>query len=280
MNSIYDFLKQEEPKNIIYHYTTQKGFLGILEKKLIWASQITCLNDSSEYKLAIEIADELIKERQNDEEKTMSGVFSLLKSIIPDVFVCSFSEMPDLLSQWRAYCRTSGFSIGFNSLELKQEAEKQGFILVKCLYDREDQKALLRSAIDDFFINHINNLPEDLINQWKDYPKLAPQIALFTHLLNFAPIIKDPGFQEEAEWRLISKNSLPIEKIFFRNGNSYIIPYYQIELRDLNKIIDEIIVGPTPHPDIAMYSTKMVLEKSSFNIKDNLKPTSIPYRNW
>lgn len=44
-------LKQEGSKNepeLLYHYTTQDGLLGILENACIWATHYRCLNDASE----------------------------------------------------------------------------------------------------------------------------------------------------------------------------------------------------------------------------------------
>ena len=35
----------------IYHYTTQEGLIGIIEKRSIWATQIQYLNDTQEFKL-------------------------------------------------------------------------------------------------------------------------------------------------------------------------------------------------------------------------------------
>jgi hypothetical protein len=39
---------QVEPK-LLYHYTTLDGLLGILDKKELWATGISYLNDTSEF---------------------------------------------------------------------------------------------------------------------------------------------------------------------------------------------------------------------------------------
>ena len=42
---------QAEPE-LLYHYTTLDGLLGILDKRELWATGISYLNDTFEYKAA------------------------------------------------------------------------------------------------------------------------------------------------------------------------------------------------------------------------------------
>ena len=46
----------------LYHYTSRKGFLGIIKTKQIWASHIRFMNDLKEQILALEILER--KEKQ------------------------------------------------------------------------------------------------------------------------------------------------------------------------------------------------------------------------
>jgi len=39
---------QPKPEGLLYHYTNQKGLLGILKEKCIWATHLRYLNDMSE----------------------------------------------------------------------------------------------------------------------------------------------------------------------------------------------------------------------------------------
>ena len=52
---IIDNLFGESPDKILYHYTSQKGVLGILDSQEIWATNILYLNDHSEYLYAMEM---------------------------------------------------------------------------------------------------------------------------------------------------------------------------------------------------------------------------------
>jgi hypothetical protein len=40
-----------KPAGLLYHYTDQKGLLGILENKEIWSTHLRYLNDTSEGKI-------------------------------------------------------------------------------------------------------------------------------------------------------------------------------------------------------------------------------------
>src|SRR4051794_29757589 len=93
----------------LMHYTTDDGLLGILRTKSIWASHIFYLNDTSEYQLIFERARDLVT-RLNvlrnlaKEAPLLAGAIQTdLRPAGWDVFVASFSETWDDLSQWRAY---------------------------------------------------------------------------------------------------------------------------------------------------------------------------------
>ena len=102
----------EAKPELLYHYTDQKGLIGILQSRNIWASHIRYLNDSSEGKLFIKRFSELLKEA-GTEKKTVKIMENLVDQ--QHVFIASFSELGDSLSQWRAYSGGGGvYSIGFS----------------------------------------------------------------------------------------------------------------------------------------------------------------------
>ena len=47
---------------ILYHYTSQTGLIGMLNTETIWASKIRYLNDSKEFALALELASDELDE--------------------------------------------------------------------------------------------------------------------------------------------------------------------------------------------------------------------------
>ena len=278
----YYNLEKEEIKDVIYHYTTLEGLKGIIEDNSIWATKISYLNDSSEYRIAIE----LMKKRLSEKSDWCAQIFEETLNTFgwlenPNVYVCSFSEKDDSLSQWRAYSKNSvGISIGFKTKELEKLAKNQNFTLSKCVYFPQEQINLIDKALLYIFdllqVENKKHLDEIANNK---YEKLTVRNFLLANLENIAPVIKDKGFYEEAELRLISVAVPNDQEINFNMGDSFIKPYIKFNLGDLDNIIDQVIIGPSPHRDLAIDSCSMFLENHKIS-SQKISPTSIPYRNW
>jgi len=136
--------KESAYPEILYHYTTQQGLLGILHSKAMWLSNLHYLNDTSEFIYSINLAKKYIEERIKLLERTgllspppalgsspnhhnLYGHLDILDDFnaIP-IYICSFSREGDQLGQWRGYCNNgSGFSIGFDYKKLRILAENQ-----------------------------------------------------------------------------------------------------------------------------------------------------------
>jgi len=281
--------KIERPApEILYHYTSQKALLGIVQEGEIWCTKIHYLNDEKEFSLALKMAhDYLVKLKDKSSSETENEKISyLIKQVdsieLVNVCVCSFSEKGDLLSQWRGYGgEPSGFSIGFDAEALKKIGNNSDFLLVPCVYEPEIQKKLISDLIDD-------KLEQDFpIGGWEVDPDRArtfvalPQDHEFAQKLTMlAPIIKDQAFSEEREWRLISKAlSCTHANFTFRTGLSMITPYFRLKL-DNDQGIKEIIVGPTPHLRLSVKATETLLASKGLLQNIKVKESLIPYRNW
>jgi hypothetical protein len=64
-DSILDDVLTRVPEKTLYHYTNQIGFLGIIEKKEIWAMHTQYLNDTKEYQHAIDVVTDVILMRES-----------------------------------------------------------------------------------------------------------------------------------------------------------------------------------------------------------------------
>ena len=231
------------------------------------------------------------------------------------IYVCSLSTESDQLSQWRGYCPNgNGFSVGFNSDWLARLAKQQGFKLASCEYDPKKQQALIReflgealqtyremSAVKDLASWPACSLAEDkkscgVCLEHKD-PKLCSVRKAWFKFLELAPRLKHEKFSEENEWRLISEPishdaKLPPEsqesRIRFREGKSMLVPYLEFNLSEakIPGCIEEIWIGPTPHPvlsfmSVGQYLTAMGTLGWAFAGWDRIiKRSSIPYRAW
>jgi hypothetical protein len=271
------------PPDILYHYTTQSGLLGIIKSKEIWATHTQYLNDEREFRHALSVIKlELSKMREEPAnhdkldllaqmEEGIAGVESM------NVCVCSFSAAGDILSQWRAYGGgASGFSIGFSGAFLRAVSEREQFWLVPCLYEESQQRDLMRRLLEDI-------LEEDAQNRAKGKVTHQPPGGNLTaYLVRYAPILKHSSFAEEREWRIISR-PLPCthERFGYRAGRSMLTPYYRILLSGENLVfqVEEIIVGPTPNLTQSRRAVQGLLAKHKLK-GTKVRNTAVPYRNW
>lgn len=190
-------VESEQPEKLLYHYTTQAGLLGILEKKQIWATHYRYLNDISEGKI---ISDALwgefisrlhasdsfwrelgiprvsgtssLKIAEDDMDIYDSGLSFLSQISQQDTFVTSFSAEGDLLSQWRGYTDSlEGYSIGFSKDHLEKVAKSfSGHLsgdfacktdsLVKCIYSNFDEKEKIGADCEAAVSAYIQNAKE------------------------------------------------------------------------------------------------------------------------
>jgi hypothetical protein len=278
---------------ILYHYTDQSGFIGIFTNQELWATKIQYLNDDTEYRIALNLAEKVLQKRIN--EHASESVKSRLKfylSLIPSIknmhiCVCSLTEEGDLLSQWRGYSNSlGGYSIGFDKSVLISSINMEEFELVKCVYDGSEQLNVVTKMIDDMIDKFITE-PEPEYHTPVHYESGS---EFQDRLAKLAPKIKDASFKEEKEWRIISK--VKFSDLEFRSGKSMLTPFAKLSFgtsknRHSSSLVDEIIVGHTPHPDLAVNSTESFLTKhmlpgqrDSYDCPIKVRKSTIPFRNW
>ncbi len=192
MRTIDELLTQAHPTKL-FHYTGASGLLGIFKSGKIWASSSFHLNDTQEFPLCcggllwnasshiFNAKDELWSEKDLAITESLSELTKRVQA-----YVASFSEQPDLLSQWLAYSVAgNGYSIGL-SPEHFSHATNDDFTLVKCIYD-EEQQIELADTIVRLLCESPSGGNDEEVKQ----------------ILLACAAIKHPGFKSEAEWRLV-----------------------------------------------------------------------------
>jgi Protein of unknown function (DUF2971) len=282
--NILDEVLSKEPTGLLYHYTRQSGLIGIIKNAEIWVTHTQYLNDFREYKHAVDLVRQQIEAYKAFNESTSKQILKYMEKALDgidamNVCVCSFSEEQDSLSQWRAYgASSSGFSIGFDGKNIKAIAEREGWHLAPCIYDPGTQARLVSELVKRV-IEEIRDLEQ--VGDKEQEIELGGKLGFYMNL--YAPILKDPSFSEEKEWRIISRPlSCKRENFDFREGNSMLIPYYRLNLGESPKDlgIHEIVVGPTPHPETSIRSTWSFLTKHALNKKVHVTASRVPYRSW
>jgi hypothetical protein len=278
-NYLYKRVFPQQPPGIIYHYTTQKGILGIIENREMWATQVHFLNDKHEIFLTFkllknELERQVGKCQQAEQKRLLCDIREFL-DVMDQGHICisSFCEEGDLLSQWRGYGNLGkGYAIGFDLKELTRIAKFHHFVLWPCVYEPELQLELVRYLIDLWCQNFAK----------KNISRKTMFASVDVDICQLAPIIKDESFSEEKEWRLVSSVvSSKSPRFAFREGQYSLIPYYNFPIIDDDKknCIDSVVVGPSPHMELASNSLKTFLDAQKLE-EVKIKASKIPFRNW
>ena len=98
----------------IYHYTRTNGLEGIVKTKELWATNIHYLNDYEEIRSGFEALKQATTGLEQSSPDLVRRFLTRLKGAADQyqnisVYVCSFTEESDLLSQWRGYASPEAF---------------------------------------------------------------------------------------------------------------------------------------------------------------------------
>ena len=238
-------------KNIIYHYCSVESFRAIIENKTLWLSSVYNLND---YKEIHWIKDKIFKKIKTSITKDnfikYKNFEELYSNQLPNVYIASFSEGSDLLSQWRAYANDGfGVAIGFNSDYFKENKLVQ---TSSVLYDEEEQEKQI-----DLILKPLDEIDDNIDIDSLEFSKICK--AIITDINNLSAKSKNELFKEEQEVRLIHNPKIIDDKknkkfifednlsqMMFRSVCGNLIPYFELKFEEEKKIpaILEIIKGP------------------------------------
>jgi len=273
---------------MLFHYTSAEGLIGIVRDKCLWATSAFYLNDSQELLGGIELARSQLQELRKDANTAERDRIDWLLHDIRllgtaqsmDAYVCSLSTEPDLLSQWRAYCRGGGFAIGFPVDHLRDHVAKKKFALRECYYLNEHHAELIQKAIEQTAMAWIRSGHGPVTN---DEGRFVVSGKLSWELVRAAAQLKSASFSEEHEFRIVSspERAYDPNQIFFRARGGMIIPYTKIELPDTTDFWGrvKIIIGPTPHREASKASVyQLVRRYHGHAVAIDL--TATPYREW
>jgi len=280
----------ERPPAVLYHYTDQKGLLGIVRSKEIWASHHQCLNDAQEFLHAKGLIRGEIERRLESAAPDARSLLEAMRSTLSgagmeevNLYVAALSMDGDSLPQWRAYGGAAGFALGFSAGRLVLPEE---FTLARCVYEPAEQEELAKAIVSE-----VEDLAAQIGAVGRRNLDMAAWAGLLGLLHNFALIFKHEKFHEEREWRIFSRvlmdiaPALPVDgndKLDFRLGRSMLTPYRRIPLKDNrgHMPLHEVVIGPNPNKEQSRRSVQSLLNSEGGLAHVKARNSDVPYRNW
>jgi hypothetical protein len=285
--------RHENPPEILYHYTDAKALYSIVDENNTWATDAHHLNDTSELSYVDEVIHSVLAtligahhgrpSRSFLEAADMELLDNLRKEW--DIYITSFCTCGDQLSQWRGYSRTGGgYSIGFRAKDMLPSVPSSLLRLRCVIYERSEQEKLVCEIFQGLCC-WLESLSSSQSNELVCTHALLEAARMLSECLF---CLKNPGFSEEREWRLVhivqAKLHLSHTPLHFRPTPAGLVPYVKLTpngqqpgVRGLLPI-DEVVVGPNPHPEEARNAMQCFLAHSCGGATVKVRNSTIPLR--
>lgn len=306
--------KPRPSKGFLFHYTTTEGLKGIIEKNELWATSAYFLNDSTEIIYGCQILKEALEEwiarNQCPEESLSLGLARQLKEafgehllnmkLVKPIFLCCFCEDDNVLSQWRAYGKSVGYSLGFkvpaddllNGQGFRPEPNTCTSKWIKVEYDKNEQLRRCRAILDPVLAifedpDTAHGIAEIGAHPLFGYNKILRIVVdiLLEEIVGF----KNEAFRSENEWRVVVRQrewvkqgtddgSSIVKPIRFRSTNGVLVPYVSlIPSKDGGKLpIACVRSGPTKDAITTNLAVSLLLQENGFSVP--IRRSDIPLR--
>jgi hypothetical protein len=272
---VHGWVNQQIPEKL-WHYTSVQGFQGIIGSGGIYATDVRFLNDIEEFIHIRKVADELVDNTpefgdfqfplRSNLKWAVETIFGsdFLNPNSAQVFVASFTDSEDDLSQWRGYSHgTYGVSISFDLRVFRPPVDSDSAVtFAPCIYDDGEKKKFIQHALHYFvhesqtwwtntareFLNNVSGKAKPGLDQIASFTNTVFSSAEFKaqlrsgliearkRILRLAGLLKHRAFHHEREWRLVlpispdkDKTNL-IHPIRFRPTSAALVPYIAFPL--------------------------------------------------
>jgi hypothetical protein len=268
---------------ILYHYTSAAGLLGIVTSGMLRGFNYLYMNDLLEIEygkqVALEFLGSEVANRKAEEKTVVERVLRYLtfgpsdpdysdpiirRAQTLEVYFASFCEAPDLLSQWRGYGGPTGrYCIGIDTREVT------GIDLpfpVRVIYNRQEQVEFLRTTMEAFF----STAKEVYGSAGVDQAMRSQDFLLTDSIARTLCRFKHHGFAEEREWRSIVNvaDYDDVKLVDFDVAGNTLRPFVTIlrgSRSDPQRLpIREIYVGHSRRPTQARHAVEQLLRKSGY----------------
>jgi hypothetical protein len=303
-----DLVARVTPEMRFAHYTSAETAMRIIRgdgtDRALWLRNATEMNDFLEIEYGQRCLETALRTPGLDDRLTNIGtelklniaadVFGAMGSerlrIKAETFLLSLSEHDandtgGLLSMWRAYGGSSNVC-----LLLKTGP----FITPQTAYDVDITPVDYRGP--DGFTQRFMKIVDDVEFNLEGLKQLDPALIALNWKIVLDDLVlstKHPGFIEEKEWRLIHRynrfasSPAPPSKVVCVNGIVqtvlYLpmrdIPEHSITNATLPDILERIIIGPTPNPEIVKEAfIRLLREANVANASELVATSDVPLR--
>lgn len=284
-----------DPNSLVWHYTSGSALVAIVQGQRLYATQVSCLNDSMEVRYSAGLFREALSREalQYAPDSSEGRFLSLALEFfaeepsfpnnlqIPYVVTC-FTALRDDLSQWRAYGGgENGFAIGFRISDLY--GLPNTMIGRVCYYNPEQHGSLTQEMAQvtvSFFQDGAKGLAGDELKSWTvNFLRFWDQC-----ITQVAPLIKDPGFKSEDEIRLIRGfQQGDLEQLVFKQKSNMLARHLPVQPGkrdglDYKLPISEVMVGPCRFQSVSRASTQALLAANGY-MYCPVSLSATPYQN-
>lgn len=280
---------------ILWHYTDANSLESILKTKSMYATQFNYLNDPSEIRLFGSIAQHIATDRlkklpvlEGDDlvetpEQYKTAWWHIVRDsdkmfIFDPICVTCFSEIGDLLGQWRAYaddCKGYAIGLSFEWLKNQTISLEYPFRLLRVIYEPKKQFELV-SKLLDVTIDDVSSIMAE-VGEKDLEDTLSLMTSLFQRLTaEFSPGIKHPTYSDEREWRLLSlKGHMDV---CATKGNFVQFVVINLDNPERNHPFRTIKLGPKNNYKIEKPAIKLLLKKLGLENDIKLSRSVIPMK--
>jgi hypothetical protein len=303
-------------KGLLFHYTSTEGFKGIIEKNELWATFAYFLNDSKEILYGCRILKEALDEWMSSNPRPESalsrslaeqlkGAFGdafLNMKVVRPIFLSCFCEDDNLLSQWRAYGKSGGYSLGFQvpaadpvwGLGFKPEPTTLTAVWAKVEYNENDQLNRCKSILDSILPLFDDPAIVNAIAEIGPHPQCGYSVIfrrMVDLLLEEVVSFKSEAFASEKEWRVVVRQrerikqgeddgSKIVKPYQFRIRDGMLIPYVRLipPKKDDRLPITSVLCGPMNDQITATIAVPLLLQEYKFQAR--VSRSDISVRNF
>jgi hypothetical protein len=260
---------------VLWHYTTGDGLVGIICNGKLFATHVSCLNDTKEHRhLPNLILGELELRRAGATPFVLQAIEAIEAGFLQrnaekdSGFVTCLSEVSDDLGQWRGYGGgTCGFAIGFDTKRLLEKigSRAQRF-LMRMRYKKSEHRRLAATAVTQL-LSIPPHFGQGYFDEYGDF------------LNTVVAIVKHHKFKSEKEYRFLTR-LLPEETgaLQFRQKQTLLARYLAVDFTIDGKLpIQAICIGPGPAQSVSQTSVADLLRSKGYEDVKLLR-SKVPYR--